>query len=216
MIFFFFFTVRQKYLPAVNIHLLEMSLPNSGKWIFIFFLTNKRYKMSYEIRLHCSGYKNSHSWRQLFFLPFFLIIVWDSCISFNALHIQDYMATKVIHNNKFRKKKPTRIVFKGKAIAIDSYSLIDFLFTIYSRLGVLPCIILEKFKWPKEKVLLFKEPVWPLKLEVHINLTANNPAWKIHKMHFNRIRGSHFLLWRKGESFTETESRNQSGFKDLG
>lgn len=31
-------------------------------------------------------------------------IVWFLCISFNALHIQDYMATKVINNIKLRKK----------------------------------------------------------------------------------------------------------------
>lgn len=79
-------------------------------------------------------------------------------------------------SNSIKFRENIQIVCKGKATLVDSYSLADFLFTFYSRLDLLPCIILDK--WPKEKLVLCKESVWPLKLEVHINPTANNPGWK--------------------------------------
>lgn len=65
------------------------------------------------------------------------------------------MTTTFSNSIKFREK--IQIVCKCKAKLVDSYSLTDFLFTVYSRLDVLPRLILDK--WPKEKSVLLKEPV---------------------------------------------------------
>lgn len=67
---------------------------------------------------------------------FFLNMVRESYIYFNALWIPDCMTTAFGNNIKFREK--IQIVGKGKAVLVDSYSLTDFLFTVYFRLDVLP------------------------------------------------------------------------------